>query len=90
MEPDPAQRCAAKATRACALERLVWADCAAIVPEIAEAVDFYTRRRAIEENVRRIGLHTEGRRPKTAIVTVDSYNGARSTYRFTGEDGEKA
>jgi hypothetical protein len=90
MEPDPGQRCTAKAIRAIALERLVWADCAAIAPEAANAVDLYSRRRVVEENVRRIGVHTEGRRPKTAIVTVDFYNGPQSTYRFTGEDGEKA
>lgn len=90
MEPDPAQRCTAKAIRAVALERLVWADYAAIAPGTADAVDFYTRRRAMEESVRRIGVHTEGRRPKTAIVSVDFYNAARSTYRFSGEDGEKA
>jgi len=89
IEPDPAQRCGAKEIRAIALERLVWADCAATVLGTADAVDFYTRRRAVEENVRRIGVNTEGRRPKTAIVTVDFYNGARSMYRFTGEDGEK-
>lgn len=89
MEPDPAQRCAAKSIRAVALERLVWADCAAIAPGTAGASDFYTRRGTVEENVRRIGVHTEGRRPKMAIVTVDFYNGVRSTYRFTGEDGEK-
>jgi site-specific DNA recombinase len=89
VEPDPAQRCSAKRVRAIALDRLVWADCAAIAPETAGAADFYSRRRAVEENVRRIGVHTEGRRPKSAIVTVDFYNGARSTYRFTGEDGTK-
>jgi site-specific DNA recombinase len=90
MEPDPGQRSTAKAIRAIALERLVWADCAAIAPEAADAVDLYSRRRVVEENVRRIGVHTEGLRPKTAIVTVDFYNGAQSTYRFTGEDGERA
>jgi hypothetical protein len=90
MEPDPAQRCFAKAIRAVALERLVWADCAALALEIAEATDFYTRRRVVEENVRRLGVHTEGRRPKTAIVTVDFYNRARTSYRFTGEKAERA
>ena len=89
MDPDPAQRCTAKAIRAIALERLVWADCAAVAPETADASDFYTRRRVVEENVRRIGVHTEGRRPKTAIVAVDLYNGVRSSYRFIGEDGSK-
>ena len=89
MEPDPAQRCGAKAIRAIALERLVWADCREIALEIKDAVDFYTRRGAIEEHVRRIGVHTEGRRPKTAIVTVDFYKASRTTYRFSGEDGEK-
>jgi hypothetical protein len=58
--------------------------------ETVDAIDFYSRRRAAEENVRRIGVHTEGRRPKTGIVTVDFCNGVRSTYRFTGEDGAKA
>lgn len=53
------------------------------------ATDFYTRRRVVEENVRRIGVHTEGRRPKTAIVAVDLYNGLRSSYRFIGEDGSR-
>lgn len=86
MEPDPGQRCRAKTIRAVALERLVWVDCAAIAPEAVDPVDFYTRRRLIEENVQRIGVHTEGRRPKTAVVTVAFYNGAQSTYRFVGED----
>ena len=89
MEPDPTQRCTAKEIRAKVLERLVFEDCVRVAPETAEACDFYTRRRAVEENVRRIGVHTEGRRPKTAIVTVDFYDNTRCTYRFTGEDGTK-
>ena len=89
MEPDPAQRCSAKAIRAVALERVVWAECAATAAGTADVVDFYTRRLTVEEHVRRIGVHTEGRRPKSAIVTVDLYNGARGRYRFTGEDCQK-
>jgi len=89
MEPDPAQRCVAKPIRAVALERLVWTDCEVARPETAGTTDFCTRRRTVEENVRRIGVHTEGQRPKTAIVTVDFYTSASSKYRFIGEDGER-
>ena len=89
MEPDPEMRCVAKAIRAIAIERLIWAECAEFAGERKDARDFVTRRQVVEENVRSLFVTTTGKRPKIAVVEVDFFDGRQCRFVFKGEDGQK-